>query len=171
MRVEAARGRVQRFNIYACFGFRTFLVFSIYNMGKSKQRYFQQNNRPKSPNNDRPQQKNEVHSSRFADNKSASERFKKSIQEQTGTSKIRLTVEEQAKRVNAIDEINFQGSFQPKSFMRTRNAVVNLQDIPLPRDESSWRENPKLLIDSSVSYIISLFINSTIHLRNTNTLS
>lgn len=126
-------------------------------MGGKSKRYFQQSNRPRSPNNDRPQPKYDGHSSRFADNKSASERFKKSIQEQTGSASkmltvpVRLSVEEQAKRVNAIEEINFS-SFQPKTFMRTRNPVVNLQDIPLPRDESSWRENPKLLIDSSVSY-------------------
>lgn len=129
--------------------------------GKSKNRYFQQNNsRSRSPNYDRQQQKYDGQSSsKFADNKSASERFKKSLQDQpmASTSKsqtvlVRLSVEEQAKRVNSIEEINFS-SFQPKTFMRTRTPAVNLQDIPLPRDESSWRENPKLLIDSSVSYM------------------
>lgn len=164
MRAKAARGRFQPCKQLYSFLFISQLIPNLNSDmgGKSKQRYFQHNSRPRSPNNERPQPKYEGHSSRFADNKSASERFKKSIQEQTGcTSKlqtvpIRLSVEEQAKRVNAIDEINLS-SFQAKTFMRTRNAVVNLHDIPLPRDESSWRENAKLLIDPSVSYIIYAF--------------
>jgi len=101
--------------------------------------------------------------SKFVDNKSASDRLKKSIQEQTIKSSstepakapLHLSVEEQMKRANAISEINYN-PFVPKSFLsnRTTNSQVNsinLLDIPLPIDDSSWRDNSKLLVNPAVS--------------------
>lgn len=135
--------------------------------GKSK-RYFLQERAPsrspehesKSPftiskEKDRPLY--DSHSSKFSDNKSASKRLKKTLQagEMKSIPKVDISlgqsVEEQVKRANAIEEINYN-PFQPKTFFSTRTATaVNLDDIPLPRDDSSWRENPKLLLATNVS--------------------
>lgn len=97
------------------------------------------------------------HSSKYSDNKSASKRLKKSLHggEMKSIPKVDISpgqsVEEQVKRANAIEEINYN-PFQPKNFFSTRTApAVNLDDIPLPRDDSSWRENPKLLLATNVS--------------------
>ena len=143
--------------------------------GKSK-RYFQEHSRTRSRSPDRDSRFNKSshsvpskettkmrsNSSKFAENKSASERLKKSIVDPKAFSKPpitsstvpRLTVEEQVKRANAIEDINYN-PFLPKTFLSSRTAnSINILDIPLPKDDNSWRENPRLLIDQSVSHKI-----------------
>ena len=104
----------------------------------------------------------QCNSSKYFENKTSSDLLKKSIQEQTSDTTSRpqiqtntqLSVEEQVKRANTIEEINYN-SFQPKSFVSLRNLNSKVMDIdtasiPLPKDENFWHENPKLLIDTRV---------------------
>lgn len=104
-------------------------------------------------------------SNKYSDNKFASDRLKKVLQDQTKDSRPsaistvgQLSIEEQLKRANAIEEINYN-PFVPKSFLSNRivnpaNAInIDTSAIPLPKEENAWHENPKLLIDPSVSLL------------------
>lgn len=120
-------------------------------------------------------------SSSFDKNKLASERLKKSIQDQLkeasncdnqnnnaqSKSKIFVPIEEQINFRNKIDEIN-KDSFKPTQFISNReqqqqqsniNSIksINLSEIPLPKDVNSWRDNPRLLFGSKVNIHSTLF--------------
>ena len=100
-------------------------------------------------------------------NKLASEKLKKAIQEQIKNAsssdtnkpqdKIRtpyVSLEDQVKLVNSINEINHE-TFEQKNFvssrsMSSKSSHINLLDIPLPKDNNSWIDNPKILINPKV---------------------
>lgn len=100
------------------------------------------------------------------DNKLASEKLKKAIQDQlknassSSSSDFKekssvsfVSLENQVKLVNSIDEINHD-AFEPKSFVsgrKSNNNSINLLDIPLPKDDNSWIDNPRILINPKVS--------------------
>lgn len=154
-------------------------------MGKSSRRYFHHNdterNHSQSSAGHRSSNQSEGRKNSYEENKLASERLKNSIQSQlanacksddqlkgsrlnphsSASSKINLSIEDQIKIVDQIDEINASESFKPKNFFssRTHNykndtksnqTVIDLSEIPLPKNMSSWRENPKLLYSKKV---------------------
>ena len=122
-------------------------------------RYFDNPGQGKSTNKSSYDSSKSYNERRFeSENKKASDRLRRSIQT--------LTVEEQIDRRGEIDDIAAGSGFQTRAFVsRNKQNIpediaedMDLDSIPLPKNDKDWRENSGLILSKKVN-VFSIFFS------------